>query len=367
MFSLFLFSKPRRVEGLLSARIKSCSQTLAALRAYGLAAFIVASSMASAAVLAHQVDQRFGGYNSSDGESRFMTRFSGRADAPPFAGGDAAFSLSVTAQSETIKSNDSYTQKNFEDSRRVDRSVGVDGSFTWAKRLEVVLGAASAGDSVSKTTSASIGFGQWFLGDQLRVGVKASASKTNRPADSFLDYDSSTVTILPDVQSSVGSVSFKAILNPRSTLSADYSVATSSDRPLLRAWTLSAKQYFDTCDCALHGDFGRVINLGKLNTNMSAGELTGSQFTVSYLQSLWPKAHGRVAYRYAREDEFTRAYEDHLVFGADSYVAALSHELDGVVIGDSERTVLLDVAATRYLHNKEGSATTLELGGSVKF
>jgi hypothetical protein len=110
-----------------------------------------------------------------------------------------------------------------------------------------------------------------------------------------------------------------------------------------------------------------VINLGKLNTNMSAGELTGSQFTVSYLQSLWPKAHGRVAYRYAREDEFTRAYEDHLVFGADSYVAALSHELDGVVIGDSERTVLLDVAATRYLHNKEGSATTLELGGSVKF
>ena len=133
---------------MFSALLKTCSQTLAALRASSLATFIIGCSLAGVTGFAHEVDQRFGGYNSSDGESRFMTRFSGRADAPAFAGGDAAFSLSVTAQSETIKSDDSYTQKNFEDGRRVDRNFGIDGSFTWAKRSEVALGAASAGDSV---------------------------------------------------------------------------------------------------------------------------------------------------------------------------------------------------------------------------
>ena len=348
--------------------IKSgCTLAAYMLRTSNVRFVVIGYCLTSTTMMAHEVDQRFGGYTSSDGESRVMTRFSGRADAPSFAGGDGDFSLSLSAQSENVKSDDNYTQKNFEEGRRTDRSFGLDASLTWEKRSEVTFGGSTAGDSVSKTTTARIAVGQWFLGDQFRLGFKASSSRTVRPADSFLDYDSATVSILPEVSSAVGGVNFKAILNPKTTLSGDYAVASSSDRPILRAWTIGLKQYFDGCDCALHGDAGRVINLGKLNTNMSAGELTGSQFSISYLQSLWQKAHGRFAYRYAREDEFTRAYEDHLVFGADSYVAALSQELDGVVIGDGEKTVLLDLAATRYLHNNAGSATTVEFGGSVKF
>ncbi|MEI6834316.1 MAG: hypothetical protein WCL28_10035 [bacterium] len=352
---------------MFSVILKICGNSIAALRSDRALFFLSSIFLISGSLMAHEVDQRVGSYSSSDGESRVMARFLGTADAPVFAGGDGVFSLSLSAQSENVKSDDSYTTKNFEDGRRVDRNFGMDGSLIWAKRTELTVGGSAAGDSVSKIASARVGLGQWLFGDQLRLGIKVSSSKTSRPEDSFLDYDSATVSVLPNVSSTVGGVNLKAILNPKTTFSGDYTVATSSERPPLRAWIVGVKQYFDGCDCAIHGDLGRVINLGKLNTNMSVGELTGSQFSISYLQSLWQKAHSRLSYRYAREDEFTRAYEDHLVFGADSYVAALSQELPGDVIGGGDKTVLLDLAATRYLHNKAGSATTVEVGGSVKF
>ena len=352
---------------MFSVTIRFPKHATSAVRLDRVLLFLGCMFLACGSLMAHEVDQRVGSYSSSDGESRVMARFLGRADAPVFAGGDGVFSLSVSAQSESVKSDDSYTTKNFEDGRRVERNFGMDGSLIWAKRTEMTVGGSAAGDSVSKTFSARAGLGQWLLGDQLRIGLNASSSKTMRPADSFLDYDSATVNILPEVSSITGAINIKAILNPKTSVSADYVVANSLERPLLHAWSAGIKQYFDACDCAVHGDMGRVINLGKLNTNMSAGELTGSQVSISYLQTLWSKAHGRLAYRYAREDEFTRAYEDHLVFGADSYVAALSQEVPSDLVGGGDRTVLLDLAATRYLHNKAGSASTVEFGGSVKF
>jgi hypothetical protein len=317
--------------------------------------------------MAHEIDQRLGRYSSSDGESRVMAKFSGRAEAPAFAGGDGQASLSLSAQSETIKADDKYMQTHFEQGIRRETSFGVDLLTTLAKRSEVSLGASVAGDTVTRSKSARASFGQWFLGDQLRVGIAGSNSVTERPIDSFLDYDSVTVNLPPRVVASSGSINLKAILNPRTIASGDYTLVSSSERPLLRSWSVGLKQFIDSCECALHGEAGRVINLGKLDTRMSVGELTGTQFTVAYLQSLWKNAHSRLSYRYAREDEFTRAYGDHLIFGADSYVAGLSQELDNVMVAGDARPVLLDVAATRYIHNQAGAATTVEIGGSVKF
>lgn len=321
----------------------------------------------SSTSMAHEIDQRLGRYSSSDGESRVMAKFTGRADAPAFAGGDGQVSLSLSAQSETIKNSDKYMQTHFEEGIRRETSFGVDLLTTVAKRSEVSFGGSVAGDTVTKSKSMRASLGQWFIGDQLRVGVSGSRSVTERPVDSFLDYDSATVALAPRVVSSSGSLNLKAILNPRTIASGDYTVVSSSERPLLRSWSVGLKQFIDPCDCAVHGEAARVINLGKLDTTMSVGELTGTQFTVAYLQSLWKNAHGRLSYRYAREDEFTRAYGDHLVFGADSYVAGLSQEIDDVTVAGAARPILLDVAATRYIHNQAGAATTVELGGSVKF
>jgi len=143
---------------------KSRDQAAATRKAFIGQVIVVGCFLTSASIMAHEVDQRFGGYSASDGESRFVTRFLGRADTPPFAGGDGVFSLSISAQSENIKSDDTYTQKNFEDGRRLDRSLGLDGSLTWAKRSEFTFGGSAASDSVLRTTSARVGFGQWFLG-----------------------------------------------------------------------------------------------------------------------------------------------------------------------------------------------------------
>lgn len=323
--------------------------------------------LVSPAVLAHEIDQHVGRFSSTDGESRVMAKFIGRADAPAFADGDGQLSVSLSAQSETIENNDKYMQTHFDEGTRRETSFGVDVLTTLAKRSEVSVGGSVAGDTVTRSKSARASFGQWFLGDQLRVGVAGSKSLTERPVDSFLDYDSATVNVAPRVESSSGSLNLKAILNPRTIASGDYTVVSSSERPLLRSWSVGLKQFIDSCDCAVHGEAARVINLGKLDTTMSVGELTGNQFTVAYLQSLWKNAHSRLSYRYAREDEFTRAYGDHLVFGADSYVAGLSQEIDDVTVAGTARPVLLDLAATRYIHNRAGAATTVEFGGSVKF
>lgn len=315
----------------------------------------------------HEVSQHLAGYSSTDGEERTMAKVVGKVDAPIMADGDLAMSFVLVAQSEDIRSNDKYTNANFQGSRRRNNSLGLDNSLTLMKRTELSIGGTRSWDSITSMTSMRFGVGHWFLGDQLRIGVFGADFKTIRPIDSFLDYDSVTINLRPEVTSASAGFNLKAILNPKTILTGDYSVTRSSERPILRAWAIGIKQYFDNCDCAVHGDAARIINLGKLDTNMANGELTGSQWTLAYLQSLYSKAHARIAYRYAREDEFTRAYGDHLVFGADSYVAAFSQELEGINIGGLERTMLVDVAATRYIHNKSGSATTLEFGGSVKF
>jgi len=346
------------------------------------AAYIVGSGAVLAAMLcflhcpsanAHEVDQRLGGFSSADGETRSMARFGGKADAPAFGDGEFIPSLSISAQVERVSIDESalpdnkYMKEYFPEGERLDRNFGADGSLVVSKRTELTMGGSVAGDGVTKTTMKRLSAGQWLFGDQLRVGFSASTSETKRPQDSFLDYDSATIILRPQVVTNVGSLSLKAILNPTTTLSSDYTVAQSTERPLLRAWSVGIKQFISRWDGAVHLDAARVINLGDLDTTMSTGELTGSQFGFSYLQSLWRDAHGKLSYRYAREDEFTRAYGDHLVFGSDSYVAALSQEFQKVRIAGEERPLLVDLAATRYLHNKGGSATTIEMGASTKF
>ena len=239
--------------------------------------------------------------------------------------------------------------------------------WTISKTSNFSFGGSVSGDGVVKTTSKRVSAGQWLLGDQLRVGVYGSSSETKRPETGFLDYDSVTLVFKARTVSNTVGLSLKGILNPTTTVTADYSSVKSTDRPPLQSWAVGAREFIPACDCSFHGDIARVINLGALNTNMSAGQLVGTQATASYLQSLWKDGHGRVAYRYAREDEYTRAYNDHLAFGSDSFTAAVSHEFQNARIWERDRPLLMDLAATRYLDNSKFSGTTVEMGAAVKF
>ena len=352
---------------------QKCRSWAAYIMGTGIVVFSFAAFVLVAPAMAHEVDQRLGGFSSADGESRSMVRFGGKADAPAFADGEISPSISISGQVERVRIDESnlpdnkYMKENFPEGERLDRNFGADGSLVVSKRTELTIGGSVAGDGVTKTAMKRLSMGHWLLGDQLRVGFSASTSDTRRPQDSFLDYDSATIVLRPQVLTNVGSLSLKAILNPTTTLSSDYTIAQSTERPLLHAWSVGIKQFISRWDGAVHIDAARVINLGDLDTNMSTGELTGTQFGFSYLQALWKDAQGKLSYRYAREDEFTRAYGDHLVFGSDSYVAAVSQEFQKVRIAGEERPLLVDLAATRYLHNKASSATTIEMGASTKF
>ena len=325
----------------------------------------------SAPSVAHEVTQRVGGFLSSSGESRSMARVLGRVEAPKILSGELQAGLSINASVERLRYEDDakpdYMKKNFDSNQRIDQSFSFDNDWTLAKRTEVTVGASFSGDGVTSSQSRRSSLGQWMLNDQLRLGLAVSSSETRRPRNEIVDYDSSTIALKPRVISNSAGVLFKAILNPTTMVNGDYNQVLSTDRPRLHSWSAGVKQYIPPCDCAVHADVGRVINLGDLNTNMSSGELTGSQWSLSYLQTLAPQTHSRISYRFAREDEFTRAYQEHLVFGSDSYTAAVSHEFQKTRIAGAERPLLMDLAATRYIDNRGSAATTMEMGAGVKF
>ena len=332
---------------------------------------VFATVFAGSNALGHEVGQRFGGYSSGDGESRSMAKLDGRADLWPMMSGDLQTYISINAAFERVRfenpADSKYMSTNFPEGRRLDRNVGFDNAWTYEKRTELSFGGAVSGDGVTKTTTKRVSLGQWTAGDQLRFGVFGATSETKRPTDSFLDYDSETIDLKGRVISQTVGTAIKAILNPSTIVTAEVSSVRSTERPNLHAWAAGIRQFVSPCDCAFHGDVSRAVNLGKLDTNMANGELTGLQWTAAYLQSFGSRTQARVAYRFAREDEYTRAYGDHLVFGADSYTAALTHEIPNARMQGAERPLLLDVAATRYIHNKGGAATTLEAGAGVKF
>ena len=69
----------------------------------------------------------------------------------------------------------------------------------------------------------------------------------------------------------------------------------------------------------------RVFGEKKLTTETNFGDVTALELEGSYLQALWNNGMGRVSYRYYREDEITRAYQDELVYGSDTVTVGLSH------------------------------------------
>ncbi len=317
---------------------------------------------------AHELGARLGAYQAQEGESRRMLRATGRADFPAFVAGDVTAYLSLNAAGERVHvdgeafEENEYMRSNFSGRERIDRSVGVDHGWVMSKRTDVTIGYSVATDTVTTSKTMRAAAGQWFMGDQLRLGLSYAATGTRRPQARILDTDYTGINIRPQVTSRASGLNVKGILNPTTIVTGDYTHVQSSDRPVLHAWNLSVRKYEPVCDCAVHLEGGRVINIGALNTNMSDGELTGSQWGAAFLPTLWRGGHARLAYRYAREDEFTRAYGDHLVFGSDQYALGISQEFQG-----DGRTTLIDFGATRYIRNRYGTASALEAGASIKF
>lgn len=324
----------------------------------------------SAAVLADEVMQRLGGYSSdASAETHSAATIGGEITQRPLLNGNissGAYDLEAGIEQVTFKdiSHDNYMKENFPSGTRENRSVSLNTTQTIRKLTDLRLGANWLSDSVTTTKTFSGGIGHWWFHDTIQTNVDISKTQTDGTAVSILDYDQREVILPPQVNSGGGTLSVKHLATPTTVWGASWTRIDATNRPPLNAYALNGKQFIPAWDAAIHGSVARVINTGDVGLDTSSGSLTGTQSEIAFLKNLWQGAASRVAYRFVREDEQTRAYGDHLLYGADSYSLGMSQEVKKGVVTD--RPLKVHAVATRYLSNS-GGAFLGEAGLTTKF
>jgi hypothetical protein len=157
----------------------------------------------------------------------------------------------------------------------------------------------------------------------------------------------------------------KHLATPTLVWGASYTRVESEDRPRLDAYAANIRKYLPEVSSAIHGSAARLINTGEVSTNTSIGSLAGVQAELAFLKELWKGAASRISYRYVREDEETRAFGDHIIYGSDNYSAGFTQDLKRGTISQYPTTV--NVAVTRSISNSETHATSGEAGLGMKF
>lgn len=324
----------------------------------------------ASSVMAHEVGQRLGGYKASDGESRSAGGMSGTIDHGAFGSSPlTSASYNVDAGVERIRYDsivgNKYMEENFPTGSKIQKNASLNTSHTVQKLTDVRVGGTWSSDNVTSSKSASAGMGHWWFSDTIQTNLDVSRTVTDRPYDFILDYDAERIDLSPQVNSGGATVAIKHLATPTTIWGTSYTRVESSDRPRLDAYSAQIKQFIPAWAASVHGTVTRIINTGTVSTNTTSGSLAGSQAELAFLKSLWQGASSRIAYRFVREDEHTRAYGDHLVYGADSYTAGISQDIRKGVITD--RAMTASAVATRYMSNGGLGATAGEAGLAVKF
>ena len=337
------------------------------LYAYG----VVASSVtAHSQAFADEVMQRVGAYSTDQSaETRSAATLGGEITQRPLFDGaisSGTYDLEAGVEQVAIKdiSHDKYMEAYFPNGTRENRSVSLNTSQTIRKLTDVRLGGNWLSDSVTTTRTMSGGVGQWWFHDTIQTNLDLSKTQTNGPIVTILDYDQKAINLPPLVNSGGGTFSVKHLATPTTVWGAGYTRIEASNRPQLAAYTLNAKQFIPAWSAAVHGSVARIINTGEIGEETTTGSMTGVQSEVAFLKNLWDGAATRVAYRFVREDEQTRAYGDHLLYGADSYSMGLTQDIKKGVLTD--RPLKVHAVATRYLSNA-GGAFLGEAGLTTKF
>jgi len=319
---------------------------------------------------AAEVTQRVGGYRSTNGETRAEGALGGSIERGPYnATGISSASYTLDASVEKIRTefqtSDKYMAEHFPLGSRLQRSASIGATHTVRKLTDIRVGGGLTSDLVTNSRSVSGGVGHWWFQESIQTNIDFSRTITDRPPAYILDYDAETILLAPNVASGGVTASFKHLATPTTVWGGSYTRVEATARPRLDAYGTLIKQYIPVLAAAVHGSMTRIINTGPVTTETTSGSLAGIQAEVAFLKTLWRGASGRASYRYAREDEHTRAFGDHLLFGADSYTIGLSQDLDkGVVI---DRPVTANLVGTRYITNRGVSATMGEAGLSIKF
>ena len=278
---------------------------------------------------------------------------------------------SLGASRDTYKydalSTNKYQEKIYESASRRQDSASITATQTWKKITDTrVLGSFST-DGKATTRTAGVGASRWLGGESWQITVDVSRTLVAKPEFELVDYDSQVLTTPTNSTSTGSAFGLRNLTTPTTITLANYTEVRSSDRPITRIGSVGVRQFVIPANGAAHLTVTRAYNRGTLSTETTYGEVDAWQAELSWLQTLWRGATGRIGHRWYKEDETTRAYGDELIFGSDMASLGVAQELSNVGVGSRKVPLTVELTGTRYVTNSNVSAGTVEFGLSGKF
>ena len=322
---------------------------------------------------AHTIKQKAAGYQDTDGHTRQrvaynMTIDGGAAETVPLT--DSAYSLQIQSDQfqNTEVANDKYDREVYDgsDFRRMEQASFAT-THTWDKLTDTRMLAAYATDHKVTSKTWAVGMSQWIWSETIRLAVDLSRTILEQPLYQVLDFDSQEIGN-PTIASSTGTtIGVRHLAQPTTIL--DYTVGyqMTENRPDTTTGTVAIRQFLPPLDGAIHASATRADNRGFVTTESNYGQVDAWFGELAYLQNLWKGGRLRTGYRYYKEDEITRAYQDKKVFGSDTGSLGLSQDLPKGAAGNISVPLTLEASAARYLTNVGIAATSFEAGVTAKF
>jgi len=334
------------------------------------AGLFLAASIVAHPALGHSVKQKVGTYADNQGRERQRLQMDLGVERPG-SGTLSASSLVISA------GRDKYVFGDGDDSAPNRELYGANfreqniftlaAAQTWEKITDTRVAATFQNDDKVTARSVTAGASQWIYGETVRVSYDLARTVVEQPEFRFLDYDSQEVGN-PPIVSNVGS-SFGVRHLASTTTIMDYTVTRieNENRPATNAATVGIREFLPTADAAVHINVNRSYNRGYIGTDTTYGQVDAWSFETAWLQSLWQGASGRMSYRYYKEDETTRAYEDEKVFGSDMYSVSFIQHLGKKAVDNINVPLQLEAGAAKYLTNVGIAANSYEMGVTARF
>jgi hypothetical protein len=338
--------------------------------AFSLCASAVVGVSGEDVALAHTVKQRVGAYADSQGLSRQRVGYdvgveNGASSRVPGLSG-SAFNVSATLdQFSTEGEPSAYDEKVYGSTKRQSRSANVSASQVWDKLTETRVLGSFATDGAVKSRSYAAGVSQWVGRETVRLSIDVSRTIVEQPLFQILDYDFVEVGNPPLTTATGVSTALRHLATPTTMIDYQAGHVVTENRPATYSGGIGVRQFVPILDGALHVAGTRALNRGTITPDTTYGQVDAWIGDVSWLQNLWRGGLAKLGYRYYREDETTRAYEDEKVLGTDMITAGLSHEFKKGEVAASPVTV--DLTGTRYLTNIDVAASSVELGVGARF
>ena len=261
-------------------------------------------------------------------------------------------------------SDDDYTREIYGSKQRVQGTLNAAATQVWRKATETRLGTSYTSDGKLTTRSFGAGVSHWLPGESWRFGLDLSRSLITQPFYQTLDYDSELVGRPPNDSATVGSLSLRRLATPTTILDTTLSYTDLESRPPTRMATIQLRQFVGLLKGSLHAVVTRAYNRGSIGRQTDYGQVDAWTQEIAWLQHLWRGALARLGYRYYREDETTRAYQDERVFGSDTIAFGLAQDIER---SQDFCPMVVEAVAARYETNTSLAATTFELALTAKF